>query len=50
MLDDFLGNDNGFFLLGGEAFSRSASDVRISYTTGSPTTFYAELAQGLYQS
>jgi hypothetical protein len=42
-LDDFLGNDNGFFLLGGDAFSRGASDVRISCNTGGSTTLHAEL-------
>lgn len=45
-LDDFLGNNNGSFLLGGDAFSTSASDVRISCNTGGPTTLHAELQRG----
>ena len=42
-LDDFLGNDDGFFLPGGGGFSTSASDIRISCDAGGPTTLHAEL-------
>ena len=42
-LDDFLGNEDGFFLIGGHDFSKSANDVRIVSEGAGTTILYAEL-------
>ena len=42
-LDDFLGNEDGFFLIGGRDFSKSANNVRIAPEGAETTILYAEL-------
>ena len=42
-LDDFLGNEDGLFLIGGHDFSKSANDVRIVSEGAETTILYAEL-------
>ena len=42
-LDDFLGNEDGFFLIGGHDFSKSANNVRIASEGAETTILYAEL-------